>query len=364
MATVAIVVTVLLVIVCVVAVLVYAGKALHRTLLTEAYSQPEEAAGMTVEHLIAMVKRNQPRYLSWEQFALINSHTFRAFNPGCFMHEHTLYVVVRICNYTACNMKYSRPSSIVSVLVLVNTQTGDALVVDVSSPTFKSRQGLEDAKCIVHGDTLHMFCTYLTHDWLPRMCHLQARLGAVTKALSDGAEIHAFDVYPLHVTNMPVQIVEKNWMPLLLNDEIHLIYKLEPLTLLRLDAATHTCTKIHERRSGTFAWDIIRGTSNVIDYNGEKLCLGHYRNDDDFQYYHVFVRLSPKEDMHIIALSSMFKCRRGNRIEFANGLATDDRGNIIITYGAEDCNSNALVVNEAQMQGLLAANNTLMFLSE
>lgn len=329
----------------------------------EAYQQGSYGGpGVSLEHLMSLLKRNQPRYLSWEQYAVLGSGTFQAFNPGCFVVQNTLYVVVRICNYTACGLAYDRPKNIVSALIVVNTVSGEALVVDVENSDFVSRQGLEDAKCIVHGETLHIFCTYLDRYSRPRMCNLNTSLNGLLHDMSSGKEIRAFSVHALKVVKMPLHHVEKNWMPLVLNDNMYMIYRLEPLVLLRVDTQTWNCTKVMEHRSGTFAWDIIRGTSNVIDYDGQKLCLGHYRNDDDFQYYHVFVKLTADADIRIVKLSCMFKFQRGHRIEFGNGLAMDDYGNVIVTYGAEDCSSNVLVIGPAKMQELFESDDRLMYL--
>lgn len=308
---------------------------------------------VSLKQLVALSKKYRPSYVTAEQYQALDVWSFRAFNPGGFQVDGEVFVVVRLCNFTSCAMQYHVPDHIVSILVVVGLQSGRMAVVDVGTPDFYTQHGLEDAKCVLLGDVLHIFCTFIDYHGHPRMCVVHTPLNALLDTLGRGAGVHEFDAHPLYVPSMRLRPVEKNWMPFTAGGRLYVVYTLEPCVVLAVDQATWSCALTSNRSSGVAMWELIRGTSNVIDYGEDKLCLGHYRNEDDFQYYHVFVRLSSDPfRMRILQLSYLFKFQRQHRIEFANGLVAQANGDVYVTFGTEDCSCSLMRISKARLNAM------------
>jgi hypothetical protein len=351
-----------------------------------------------IKDIVANIIAHKPSYLTPAQYSLLMQTEFRAYNPGCFYYQGKLFLVLRVCNLNRCSQGHGTwHDDFSSTLVVYCVDTGRFLVVDISpSSSFVLRRGPEDAKCIVHDGTLYMFCTHFNAKGVLRMCVLHTPVADLAKDLlistmtrveektsEKGQQRHSkiahyFSASTLTVDNMPLQPIEKNWMPVVVRGQLHLIYSLEPFVLLRLGAnnsnnnnnknngGTWTCTKVHESRSGWLGWDDLRGTSNVVDYAGGKVCVAHYNNDGDYQ--HCFVRLrepqSDKKDkkstnnqkvnpkpLEPVDKSVMFKVN-GAKVEFINGLAVDKDNNLVLTYGVNDCTPNMVRISPRMFSSL------------
>jgi len=315
-----------------------------------------------LQDAISLIKKHKPTYLTSEEHSFIDSKNYHAYNPGCFVHNNDIYIVVRICNLTWCSGTFTLQNNFSSTLIVFSVKSGKFLVVDIAPSTnFYTQHGIEDPKCIIQNGKLYMFCTHHNERDMPRICVLYTNVQSLVNDVEEGENAHYFQASSIGVSNIALMPIEKNWMPVEIGNDLYLIYRLEPFTLLYVNRSTWTCTKISEKRSGKFGWDIIRGTSNVIDYDDYKLCIGHYRNDNS-DYFHTFIKITPQKNMQIIEKSSMFKFDRKNKVEFANGLTADLDGNIIVTYGVQDCTANIIRISPKMINNLFETEDRLIYL--
>lgn len=136
-----------------------------------------------------------------------------------------------------------------------------------------------------------------------------------------------------------LQNCEKNWLPYWHktadgDGEIRIIYKSDPLTILRVNPETGVCTKIVEKQC-PIRFDFSRGSSppvhigsdNWLYITHEVLFRGGYRI-----YMHRFVLTDA--DFHMIGRSIPF-CFFEKQVEFACGAALKN-SNLYISFGVWD----------------------------
>lgn len=323
------------------------------------------------ERAVMAVRRHKPTYLSEDEHAAIDA-TYRSYNPGCFVHAGRLYLVARICNWNWCKGYFDNPRQRSSTLVIYSAATKRFAVVDVHpSATLAVKHGIEDPKCLVAGGELMLFCSFSTPLNTVRMCMLRSPVaevvGALDREVAEGDAPPAalyFRAGELTVPGSRQQYVEKNWMPLLLGGQVHLVYAVEPLTVMRVDAATWQCKVVQREPDVRVGWDVLRGTSSFVDYDGHLVCLVHFHNEA-FIYYHAFMRCTVADGkLVVVDRSTMFKFSQTDRVEFMNGLAVDPNGrDLIVTYGVNDCSALGAIITQDQYRALFAARDQLVFLN-
>ncbi len=127
---------------------------------------------------------------------------------------------------------------------------------------------------------------------------------------------------------------EKNWLPFVLNDAIHIIYSHEPFTIYKPDLLSGHCEKIVETTS-PFDCSSFRGSAGPIPFDEGYLTLVHEVAYPGRRYYlHRFVYLD--KNFQITKLSRPFYFKAIG-IEYGSGMTLDhEEKNVIITVGIED----------------------------
>lgn len=183
----------------------------------------------------------------------------------------------------------------------------------------KDIRGLEDIR--LFGDH-EFFCTYLevNEARIPQMCYGRYR--------DDGTVYH---ILPMQVK--PKLECEKNWLPFMMNDEIHFIYSFHPFKLYKLDRDSGTITLIKETvLSNNYLGDF-RGSAPPIRYKDQWLCTIHqYWNNSPRKYFHRFVLLDDK--FTTIKYSKIWYFE-SPAIEYTLSLAHSPNG-LLIPYSIRD----------------------------
>lgn len=129
---------------------------------------------------------------------------------------------------------------------------------------------------------------------------------------------------------------QKNWMPLVQDDELHFVYSTDPTELLAFDRDSHAC-RVERSHTPARCLDDLRGGSQVVRVPDGWLYVAHQaivQPDGTRHYLHRFVLLDERFD--VASVSEPFSLlERG--IEFCAGLARDpERGRLVVSFGVAD----------------------------
>ncbi len=201
-----------------------------------------------------------------------------------------------------------------------------AEILDVSGvPLYpKNIRGIEDMRLF---GTNEFLCTYLevNNERIPQMCYGQYTGNNITK------------IIPLTVTEK-LQC-EKNWMPFIMNDEVHFIYKCCPVQIYKLDRDTGVVTLIKELESIP---NDFRGSSGLIPYKDGWLCTIHqvyYANPR--KYFHRFLWFN--QDFTDMKYTEVFYFE-SREIEYTLSLCHSNHG-LLVPYSQRDNTSKIGILN-------------------
>lgn len=141
----------------------------------------------------------------------------------------------------------------------------------------------------------------------------------------------------IHLQNsVEPEQTQKNWMPFVKDDAIHFIYRMDPMTVLRVDEATMQALPI-SRSTPPPALYLFRGGSQLLKIDAGWLTVIHETTEPSSEgrvYLHRFVLLD--EHFAFVATTEPFYfLQRG--IEFCAGLAYDqDRKRFVVSFGVND----------------------------
>jgi len=172
------------------------------------------------------------------------------------------------------------------------------------------------------------------------------------------AEICGDQIYsPLELPSPHNLAREKNWMPLVIDGVLHLVYYLERMEVYRLIDGqlelVHLSPKVSAELRG---WS---GSSQFIKWDGNWLCVAHFAGRRVKQtiksigalYLHRFVVISP--DWKIVGISKRFFFEKRG-LEFCAGLGVDgDR--LILSYGIDDKRGALLEIDRNTVRGMIKA---------
>jgi len=162
---------------------------------------------------------------------------------------------------------------------------------------------------------------------------------------------------------------QKNWVPFVHQDELYLIFTIEPFIVVRVDVSNGKCTQVSERSTaamrvfhtaaapGQHSTMGVHGGSPLIElpepHKGELLGIGRIARGNT-QYALFFFTVTSKNKEYVISRTSSIFCfastaapHRGlcETIQFAGGLVIDEREgskNLVVTYGVNDCEAKIM----------------------
>lgn len=125
---------------------------------------------------------------------------------------------------------------------------------------------------------------------------------------------------------------EKNWMPVMLNGELHYVYSCDPLRIVDAEGNT-VLLREQEICASNF-----RGGSQLVPFDNGYLCLVHEvainTHHKRRTYFHRFVWFDGDFVIKRVSLPFVFNAPR---FEFAAGLAWIDNKRLVVSYGVDDC---------------------------
>jgi len=152
---------------------------------------------------------------------------------------------------------------------------------------------------------------------------------------------------------------QKNWMPFLVDHELHFVYSINPHVILKWQK-DGPCVKVAETKNKKLP-DNLRGGSQVIEVRkshsnlpAEDLYLAVVHTRDRVHeystYFYAFERKYPYAVKHITKGFVIDQNKsKTKRIQFAAGLARSlrqDSHYLEVSYGEHDCTSNMFVIKE------------------
>lgn len=151
---------------------------------------------------------------------------------------------------------------------------------------------------------------------------------------------------------------EKNWMPVVKNGELHLIYSYDPFIVYQPDLETGECRAI-EKKQPEHDFSKLRGSAPPIEFEDGYLMVVHETIFSDPQssqpnkryYLHRFAYLD--QDCNIKKLSKPFTFKHLG-VEFCAGIAHDHSGkNLVLGVSIEDKESYFGIVDLGTVHSML-----------
>jgi predicted GH43/DUF377 family glycosyl hydrolase len=146
---------------------------------------------------------------------------------------------------------------------------------------------------------------------------------------------------------------EKNWLPLVKDQEIQLVYSSDPFVVFRPNLETGVCETVFSYQ-GDSDFTRFRGSASPIEFDDGYLMMTHevsFLDDESRVYLHRFVFLS--EDMQIKKVSLPFTFTHLG-VEFCCGMTwshSDDE--LVMTIGIEDRQAMLAFLSKEDVRKLL-----------
>lgn len=272
---------------------------------------------------------------------------FNSMNPSVLKTENGYYVVCRSVNYEQSSGKhyqmidpeernnylsktrnfllhYDKNFNLISQKEIV-----DDFVSSVQTTPYFQVEGLEDIRLFEYKGDLWFTCTVfnINHCKMPQVCLFRLSNS------SDGDFIRT-DHF-VHLKGPEINRCEKNWLPFVKDDQVHLIYSYDPFQIYQADLLTGECRQVlSQAQENDFSK--FRGSSGPIAFDDGYLSIVHYvvDSEDEKIYFHRFLYLN--KDYKITHMSKPFTYTHQG-VEFCCGMTLDHFGSsLVMAIGLED----------------------------
>ena len=143
---------------------------------------------------------------------------------------------------------------------------------------------------------------------------------------------------------------EKNWMPLVIDGQLHVVYRCGPTIVLRCDPVSGELGPVVESKAPKFAAEFRGGSQGVHVDDGYLFAVHEVdRSAAVLRYLHRFILLD--ERLTLTAVSPRFRFT-SDRVEFCAGMARRD-GDLVLSFGVSDAAAGLAVVSMPEALGLL-----------
>lgn len=151
--------------------------------------------------------------------------------------------------------------------------------------------------------------------------------------------------------------IEKNWMPFEYEDELYVVYEVDPHIILKVDIITGECEKVYEEDFGMFDEDLGGGPPPIkVKIMGKDyfLTIAHIRANLNFQSYrkNFFYAFESKPPFKPVLYTDMFSFNKKSSIEFLTGLDVK-KDKILVSYGVNDCSNEISKMDLSEIVDLL-----------
>jgi hypothetical protein len=286
----------------------------------------------------------------------INNNTHDEFiesTPSIIKYKTGYKCNIRYVNYSINNGNYVAKNNIVRTHNKLATLDTNLNIIDnielINTTNIKhfdvNVKGLEDIRLFTNNidkntfdiydndiyDIGHFMCTSLefNNKRIPQMCYGQYNFstGNINK------------IIPIKINNELK--CEKNWMPLMIDNEVYFIYSIYPFKLFHFDINTNETSLVKEsylKISNQSTNDLksclvdFRGSSPLIQYKNGWLCTIHQVYYNPRKYFHRFIWFDL--EFTTIKFSKLFYFESIN-VEFNLSICHSDDG-LLITYSQND----------------------------
>lgn len=270
-----------------------------------------------------------------------------AFNPSIIKNEKGYLMAFRYCPNNHNKDHSISKIGIVQFDASFNRISKPCLVENVGE---KAPPHLEDPRlflyqneiCIIYNNCLDKFQTSESRRdmWMGKLVQQGDRF-----FLTD--QIKFF-----HKEKGEARLIQKNWIPFISDDQLYLIYMLDPFEVIIPDMETGLCSAVWNQESlNNWQWGQLRGSTPPVLADGELLAFFHsstskpsiVQNNSTFQYYigvYTFsatypFKITSMSPAPIISKTFYSRQQREKKVIFPAGLVEDDQ-NYYICYGRND----------------------------
>ncbi len=257
-------------------------------------------------------------------------------NPSIVIDGDKRHCIIRTVNYRSDDGRYTIMSDDQTINTInfvaeldANFEVVSHRIIDESNdpgPIFPGDiQGFEDCRPIWFRGR-----PWLTATTRNRNAHMLNEIALLE--LDDDWKVQGVHIQHSYEATEP----QKNWMPFVRDDSIQFLYKMDPLTILKVDESTRQATPI-SISSPPMALFLFRGGSQLLKVDRGWMAVTHEVADSGKGsriYLHRFVLLD--EHMSLLAITEPFYFFRTG-VEFCAGLAYDPEGKrFVVSFGVND----------------------------
>ena len=205
--------------------------------------------------------------------------------------------------------------------------------------------GLEDIRLFVCNGVLYGICACFDY---------ATKQGTSKQALLRYDSNYNIDkITPLLYKESPDDKWERNWAPLVIDNEMYCVYKYEPFTVLKINKDTGVCTKHFEKCIFTDKnLSDFRGSSQLIEIDGKYWFVVHVISNAPSGvrgYYHRVCAID--KTFTNLKMTNMFSFS-GTDIEFCAGL-TYYNNKLYFTFGKDDRTAHIGCIDKVELEGSL-----------
>lgn len=313
------------------------------------------------------------------------SISWQHLNPSIVQLNNNRYIVMmRTVNYTQRDRLYTiydKNQTIISRSILIaydETFSKPLGTIQISNDYERIKNskhiGIEDGRLFIKDKQLWFSAT--TADTSPY--HIpQISLGLLgdvemvwNECVNDETVILPCHMKPIRSPNN--KRPEKNWIPIIYDDNIQFIYSHGPFTIIQplldnyiedfsTDKANVVGQRLQYKQLTNTGYKIERfhGSTPPVPYKDGYLYMVHEINNKR-HYFHRFVYCDVHYKLLAISTPFFFEIKG---IEFAAGLSYINDDELIITYGLRDNTARALTINKHEIEKRLISLNTTKFIN-
>lgn len=302
-----------------------------------------------------------------EHFNIKNFSHYRSFNPTISFYKNKPIYIHRVSNYTNCtDIKHTGLNSLLNIykqydirsfMITEIINNGNSYFTDLILPELveeKCVRGFEDPRSLINDNEIYVISNHHTNTdcktemWLNifNMVDLNFTMSNVQQ-ISPNSSVKLtidFDKLPNLTLKDDKYNHQKNWIPFLSNNELFLVYSVNPHTVLKCDVDTGECNVFSKTYNKNLP-NNIRGGSQARLYNGAYYALTHKRKGD--QYSTQIYRFNSKYPFNVTGITDDFtfndvEYKDKLHIQFVSGfdiINEDNKDIAYITYGEQDCHS-------------------------
>ena len=223
----------------------------------------------------------------------------------------------------------------------------DEISQSMKCPPYTSVQDVEDCRVFEYKNALWATGTV----WDMDIYHMP-KIGLYKLGDSSSNSKQVFMEYFIPLEGPVPGLCEKNWLPFIKDEKIHVIYGYDPLTVYSIEPETGCRTQVlqHEQTNN---FSNFRGSAGPVPFDDGYLVVIHQVVfDDGRHYFHRFLYLD--EDYNIKSVSQPFTYK-GSRVEYCCGMTIDHSGStLIMTVGIEDREAILAFIDLASIRSLLS----------